>query len=533
VNAVLRGTVAQPGFPRRAVEIPMPASAISESEVVGEVPASALASLRASRGLFRGDLVLRFPSTAEGTLPDLVGRRGGLEVPVVAEVPPSADIRARLQDAAAAMLERLGLGVAEVPAAQPGGPSVVVVRSVRPGAAAPLDEIVPGDRLAALDGIPVSTTADLAPDPDAVRVTLSMREAATGRAFDVHPRLRDEVREPGPVEALAILIGLAVVGLVFLIHFAGFSDRLARLLAFPLVGRPRDASVPPPASGAPPSADRVGAVLLGLASAGAAAAPVVVHHALRSAPVSVLWAAVAAMILIHRVASAAGDAARPGSSAFRGLMGSFVATGAALAAVVPLTAAVLLSLWDSAALTVSGAVAAQGATPWDWALLRDPFALVVALLAAARLGAAFGPGQARWRTALDVSVAAVGAVLLAVVSLGGWNAGPAGDRVFAGLPVAAWVLEGKSAAAFAAIAWYGRRRAARGADLRRAGVAWIAAVPLALASIAVAAFVGPGWVSSVVRPVTVGAGATIALGMWVRYRQRSAPAILEIRVEPV
>ncbi|MDI7269078.1 MAG: hypothetical protein QME96_13900, partial [Myxococcota bacterium] len=268
------------------------------------------------------------------------------------------------------------------------------------------------------------------------------------------------------------------------------------------------------------------------AVATAAVAPLAIFAAGRHVPATSLWGAVAAAILLHRIVGAAADTDRSGARAAACIAGSVRAFVAALAALVPLTAVAALALWSSAASTVAGAVSAQGAAPWQWSAMRDPFALAVVALAAARLGGGFRSGSHPLRTVLDVVVTAAGSIFLAIFCFGGWNAGPFADHLFAWMPVEAAVLLAKCAAIGAALVWYGRRRSAAGRDGRAAGVAWMAALPLATASVAAAESLSAEWADAVLGPATGAALATIALGIWLRYRRRSGPSIVELRVEP-
>jgi hypothetical protein len=169
--------------------------------------------------------------------------------------------------------------------------------------------------------------------------------------------------------------------------------------------------------------------------------------------------------------------------------------------------------------------------PQDWAALRDPFTLLLACLALTRVGAGFVPGQPGWRTAVDAMVAGAACLVVAVTGFGGWNVGRFGDVAFAGLPAGAWALEAKTAVLAGAVAWYARRRRSRHAEPRAAGLLWLAAPPLALASVGLDVFVPPEWIAAVVRPAAVGLLATLALALWLGNRRRPAPAIVEIGVE--
>jgi hypothetical protein len=534
VDLRFSGVVSQPGTPPAPWSFVVQATAASAEEIAGLVPDGAVDVLHGLHGRFRGELIVRFAPPPTPGLPALVGRRTGISVPMSSEVPASRETRAELAAAAQRFLARIGLEVDAAESPVPGEPGLVFVRSRSPGARPPLDEVVPGDRLVAADGVLVTGLADLAPDPRAPWVTLTLAERGSGRAYDVHVLLRDEPDAPPAGEALALLAALAVLGFAATVHFAGFSDRLARLLSFPIVRR--GAGEPADADGQ--AGDRVrgrgwrGPVVAGAAALVAAAAPLGLYHAGRALPSVALWGAAIGVLLVHRVGHAAGDLARRRTTWADGLRRSFGALASAGAAAVPLTASVALALWGSAALTAGGAVTAQDVLPLGWAALRDPCALLLAVLALAGLGAGFTPGAPGWRLAIDTLAAGAGCLLLALVGFGGWNAGPFGDLVFAGLPVPAWAFEAKVALLVGAVVWYGRRRWARGLEPRRAGLAWLAALPLALGSAAIQSLVPEAWMAAVVRPTTAGLAATVVLAFWFAHRQRAAPAIVEIHVGP-
>lgn len=524
----LSGMVAQPGRPPRPWSFSVAASATSDRELVALLPDDVTDVLEATRGRFRGAATVRFPPPATPGLPPLVGRRAGISVPMVSEVPAAPAVRAKLEDAARRFLERLGLETTVREPTRPGGERCVVVQQVhdpRP----PLDELRPGDRLAALDGIPVASTADLAPNPEASWVTLTATEAESGRPFDLHVGLQDPGEAFPASGALAAFVVLAFLGLVSYLHFAGASDGLARALAFPLLRR---TTVPPGLGGGTrPRASRAGLIVAGASLGLTAVAPVLFHRAGQGWPILGLWSVAVAALLAHRLAHAAGDLRRERASSWTWLVRSFGAVASAGTAALPLTASVGLVLWNAAALTAGGAVAAQGPLPPAWAALRDPFSLLLACLALARLGPSFAPGQAGWRTALDAAATLPACLLLALAGFGGWNAGPFEGTVFGGLPVGAWVLEGKVLLLVGATAWYGRRRWARGRDPRAPGLTWLAAPPLAAAAVLLDQFVPPAWYAAIVQPVTLGLLGTLILALWLAHRQRAEAAILEIRID--
>jgi hypothetical protein len=527
----LAGTVAQPGESRRPWSFVVHASATSDEEIVGLVPAEAVDALHGTHGRFRGGMTVRFPPPPTPGLPPLVGRRDGLSCTMVSDVPASRETRADLEAAAGRFLTRLGLEVSVEAPEAPGAEPSLMVRSVPSPVTGPLAEIVPGDRIVSLDDVPVVSLADLAPDPAAEAVTLGLIEGGSSRPFSVHIALRGTVGGPPFDAALAVFAVLAVLGLVLYVHFAGLSDGLARLLVFPVV-RKRPAPAVSSAAGQHSTVRRWrGQLLAGLALGIVAGAPILLYRIGRTWPVVWLWGASVGLLLVHRVAHAVGDLVRERAGPGAGLARSFGAVAAAGAAALPLTASVALVLWNSAALSVGGAVAAQGALPPAWAVLRDPFALLLGGLALARIGASFAPGQPGWRTALDVVTAASCCLLLALTGFGGWNVGAFDGTTFAGLPASAWALEGKAAVLFGVVAWYGRRRWSRSVDPRRPGLGWIAALPLALASVGLELLVPPEWIAVVVRPVTVGLFATLGLALWLGNRQRTAPAVLAIRVD--
>lgn len=524
----LDGTVVQPGAPPRPWTFSVAASATSDRQIVGLLPESVVDVLQATHGRFRGAVVVRFPPPATPGLPPLVGRREGLSAPMISEVPPVPAVRAELEDAAQRFLDRIGVEATVLDPARPGDDRRVVVQRVR-DPRPPLDELRPGDRLVALNGIPVSSQADLAPDPDAPWVTLTAAEAESGRMFDLHVGLRQPEETFPPSEALAAFVVLALLGLVLYLHFAGFSDVLARALAFPLFRR---ATAPPGRAHDEPSRARwPGLLAAGAALGCAAAAPALFHRAGQGWPVLGLWSVAVAALLLHRLAHAAGDLVRARAAPGTWLVRSFGAVAAAGAAALPLTASVALVLWNAAALTAGGAVAAQDALPPGWAALRDPFALLLACLALARLGPSFAPGQSGWRTTVDVAATLPACMLLALTGFGGWNAGPFETTVFGGLPVGAWVLEAKVLLLAGVTAWYGRRRWARGRDPRASGPAWLAAPPLAAASVLLDQIVPAAWYPTVVQPITLGLLATLVLALWLGHRQPAEPAILQIRVD--
>lgn len=524
----LSGTVTQPGRRPRPWTLSVAASAMSDHRLVALLPEDVTDVLEATRGRFRGAATVRFPPPATPGLPPLVGRREGISAPMVSEVPATPAVRAELEDGARRFLERFGVEVTVRPPARPGGePRVVVLRVRDPQP--PLDELRPGDRLAALDGIPVASPADLAPNPEAPWVTLTAEEAESGRPFDLHLALRDTDELFSPSGALAVFVVLALLGLISYLHFAGVSDGLARALAFPR-GR-RTTAAPRPSDDATPRASRAGRIAAGASLALTATAPLLFYHAGPGQPILELWSAAVAALLVHRLAHAAGDLWRARAAPWTWLARSFGALASAGTAALPLTASVALVLWHAATLTVGGAVAVQGALPPAWAALRDPCSLLLACLALARLGPSFAPGQAGWRTALDAAATLPACLLLALAGFGGWNAGPFEETVFGGLPVGAWVLEGKVLLLIAATAWYGRRRWARGRDPRSPGLTWIAAPPLAAAAVLLDRIVPPPWSTAVVQPVTLGLLATLLLALWLAHRQRAEPAILEIRID--
>jgi len=532
VDVTFRGTVAQPGGPPRPWSFVVHASATSDEQLVGQVPDAAVDVLQGTHGRFRGDVEVRFPPPPNAGLPTLVGLRGGLSVPMTSEVPASRETRAVREALADRFLARLGLAVALEDPRTPGGAPRILVRSVLPQAMEPLDELAPGDRIVAVDGIPAAALGDLAPDPAAEVVTLSLVEQGTERPFDVHVAQRDEAAGPPVGETLALFAVLAVLGLVLYMHFAGLSDSLARMLAFPLIRRrasPKPAASP--AHGGGRLAGWAARGLAGLAGLAVAAAPIALFRAGRGLPVVGLWTAAVALLLVHRLAHTIGDLLRVRAGPGAGLARSFGAVAAAGAAALPLTASAALVLWNSAALTAGGAVAAQGPLPPGWATLHDPFALLLACLAFSCVGTGFVPGQPAWRTALDILTTGAACLLLAVTGFGGWNVGAFETTVFAGLPVAAWALEAKTAVLFGLVAWYGRRRWSRNLDPRQPGLAWIAAAPLALASAGLELFVPAAWGAAVLRPLAVGLLGALTLALWLGHRQRTAPAILEIRVD--
>lgn len=525
----LSGTVAQPGAAPRPWSCSVAASATSDRELVALLPEGVVDVLQATHGRFRGAVVVRFPPPATAGLPPLVGRRDGLSLPMVSEVPAAQAVRAELEDAAGRFLERLGLEVAVEGPLRPGGERRVVVQEVR-RTEPPLDELRPGDRLTALDGIPVSSLADLAPNPDAAWVALTAAEAESGRSFDLHLGLRESDEAFPAADALALFVVLAVLGLVLYLHFAGCSDALARALAFPLVRRSPAASAPG-AGGAAPRRHRPGLWLAAMALGAVAAAPALFYRVGREWPVLGLWSVAVAALLVHRLAHAVGDLVRERATPWTWLARSFGAVASAGAAALPLTASVALVLWNAAALTSGGAVTAQEALPPAWAALRDPFSLLLACLALVRIGPSFAPGQPGWRTAVDAAATLPACLLLALAGFGGWNAGAFEAAAFGGLPVGAWVLEGKVLLLFAVTAWYGRRRWARGRDPRAAGLAWLAALPLAAASVMLDQLVPPAWYVAVVQPATIGLLGTLVLALWLGHRQQAEAAILELRVD--
>lgn len=524
------GTVSQPGEAPRPWSLAVAASATSDGELVALLPDGVVDVLQATHGRFRGAVTVRFPPPATKGLPPLVGRRAGLSLPMVSEVPAAQAVRAVLEDAARRFLERLGVEVEVAEPAHPGGDPRVLVQRVQ-GATAPLDELRPGDRLVALDGIPVTSLADLAPDPAAAWVTLSAAEAGTGRPFELHLGLQAPDGAFPAADALALFVVLAVLGLVLYLHFAGFSDTLARALAFPLLRRPR-APARPDATGDGTARRRGwGLVLAAATLGGVAAAPALFHRVGRGWPVLGLWGVAVAALLVHRLAHAVGDLVRERATPWTWLARSFGAVASAGAAALPLTASVALVLWNAAALTTGGAVTAQEALPPAWAALRDPFALLLACLALVRIGPSFAPGQPGWRTALDAAATLPACLLLALAGFGGWNAGAFEAAAFGGLPVGAWVLEGKVLLLVAVTAWYGRRRWARGRDPRAAGLAWLFALPCAAASVMLDQLVPTDWYATVVQPATIGLLGTLVLALWLGHRQQAEAAILEIRVD--
>ncbi|MBN1773878.1 MAG: hypothetical protein JXB32_21635 [Deltaproteobacteria bacterium] len=525
----LSGTVSQPGAPPRPWTFSVAASATSDRELVALLPEGVVDVLQATHGRFRGSATVRFPPPATPGLPPLVGRHDGLSLPMVSEVPAAQAVRAELEEAAQRFLEQLGVEVTVEAPGRPGGERRVVVQRVR-DPQPPLDELRPGDRLAELDGIPVSSLADLAPNPDAAWITLTAAEAESGRPFELHLGLRAADETFPAADALALFVVLAVLGLVLYLHFAGCSDVLARALAFPLVRRAP--ALPEPDAGSGSRRPRwPGLLAAGTSLGAAAAAPALFYRAGQAWPVLGLWAVAVAALLVHRLAHAVGDLLRERATPWTWLTRSFGALASAGAAALPLTACVALVLWNAAALTAGGAVAAQEALPPAWAALRDPFALLLACLALVRLGPSFAPGQPGWRTAVDAAATLPACLLLALIGFGGWNAGPFEPAAFGGLPVGAWVFEGKVLLLVALAAWYGRRRWARGRDPRAAGLGWLAALPLGAASVMLEQLVPTAWYAAVVEPATVGLLGALLLALWLGHRQQAEPAILEIRVD--
>jgi hypothetical protein len=530
VDVDLEGRVREPGIDPIPWTFTVPATAVSETEIVGLFPADAVDVLHATHGRFEGSVMVRFAPPAALDLPGLTGRRTGVSLPMISESPALHDHRLRLERDAKAFLERLGIEVAQAPG--PGAAAIpgVTVTAVSPGAEPPADELRPGDRIVAVDDVAVGSPADLAPAPSASVVRLTVEERDDGTRFPLYVSSADDV-DPVPLEeALALLLALALVAILGGLHFSGLGDRLGRWMVFPLL---RARPSPPARTSArtePGIAGRItGTVLLGLAVGASLAAPILV--ATTGSPLRVVdaWAVTAALLVLHRVFHAAGDLASRPARPLEWLTRSAGAVLSAAATLLPLTVVVAATLWSSAALTLGGAMDAQGPNPIGWAALRDPFLALAAVLALTSTGAGFDPAESRLRLALDTAAAAAVALLLAVVGFGGSNAGPLTHTRFAGLPVGAWTLIGKAALLLAAVFWYERRRRARGLPSRRTGPGALAALPLAAASIAVAGFVPEAW-TGLLRPLTLAALAAVALGLWLRHRQRTAPAILEIRV---
>ncbi|MBI5502612.1 MAG: hypothetical protein HY907_20370 [Deltaproteobacteria bacterium] len=527
VEVVFSGAVVQPGGSPEPWSFTVHASAVSDVAIAGLIPESSVEVLHGTHGRFRGELVVRFPPPGTPGLPPLSGRFAAVSLPMVSEAPAPRDVRTTWEASAERFLARLGLAVAVEQPDTPGASPRLVVRSLPAEPVPPLDELVPGDRIVALDGVPATALADLAPNEAAGRVTLTLAEKGTGRRYDVHLALQASEEGPPIAAALAVFVVLAVLGLVLAVHFAGVSDRLARLLVFPVLGRRAASAVP----GAFPSRARPGR--LGRLAAAAAvlacvAAPIALHRSGRELPVVWMWGVVVGLLLLHRLVHAVGDVWRARAGPAAGLGRAFAAVGAAGASALPLTASVALVLWSSAALTTGGAASAQGALPQEWAALRDPFALLLACLALGRLGTDFAPDQSGWRTAVDVLAAGAACLLLAVTGFGGWNAGAFEAVGFAGLPAGAWALVAKTALLLGAVVWHGRRR--RGAP-RAVGLLWLAAPPLALASAGIDALVPAPWVAAVARPVAAGLLGTLALALWLGNRRRTSPASVEIRVD--
>ncbi|MBI5490881.1 MAG: hypothetical protein HY905_26350 [Deltaproteobacteria bacterium] len=526
VEVVFSGTVAQPGGPPDPWSFTVHASAVSDEAIAGLVPDPSVEILRGTHGRFRGDLVVRFPPPATPGLPSLLGRLAAVSLPMISEAPAPRDVRTTWETSAERFLARLGLAVAAEQPDTPGASPRLVVRSLPPHPLPPIDEIVPGDRIVALDGVPTTAVADLAPNDAADRVTLTLAEKGSGRPYDIHLAMLAPEEGP-PIDAtLALFVVLAVLGLVLAVHFAGVSDRLARLLVFPVIGRRSASAAPDVASNARPG--RGGRLVAVVSAVACAAAPIALYRAGRTLPVVWLWGAAVGVLLFHRLVHAVGDVWRARAGPAAGLGRAFAAVGAAGASALPLTASVALVLWSSAALTTGGATSAQGALPQEWAALRDPFALLLACLALGRLGTDFAPDQSGWRSAADTLAAGAACLLLAVTGFGGWNVGAFETVGFAGLPAGAWAVVAKTALLLGAVVWHGRRR--RSAP-RSVGLLWLAAPPLALASAGIDALVPAPWVAAVARPVAAGLLGTLALALWLGNRRRTSPAIVEIRVD--
>lgn len=279
------------------------------------------------------------------------------------------------------ILGRLGISLAP----SPEGNELLVV-SVRSGGLADKQGIAPGDRLLAVDGVALSSPADLAglAENESCRFELV---TGTGRTQVVNLRLAP--LDPGAAdEVTAILLTAIALGLLLSFAAPKVRDRAAD-----------------PAARANPLADALGL--------GAASVPILVLPAVsilvgaRTAATAALLAGAVAGLVVATLYSSAG--ARQRIAWF----------GARLAAIVAMPA---LAAALGSSLEVSEAVASQADARWGWHAWTDPFALVAYLAAAVLIwperaqGAAVGPTArfGSWIAAVFTAMA------IAAYGLGGW-----------------------------------------------------------------------------------------------------------------
>lgn len=459
----------------------MEGTALSETSIEVPISAPAMRSLAAEALRFRGRVSVDFPSA----LPSGPAHIAATSAPMTLDVRPAGSgvaSAARRSREAEEALGRLGLALA----ASPEG-NELLVGSVVSGGLADKVGIAPGDRLLAVDGVALSSPADLAglrqDEPHRFDVV-----SGSGRtqSFDLRLRSLDPTAAD---EVTAILLTAVALGL-FLSFAVPF--RLSR-----------------PAGPGPihPSG------ALGLA---AVAVPVV------ALPAIAVLADVGHGAAAFLFAGAVGGlvlAAIYGAGPARRRAVLFLARLAAVLAVPALAAA------SGFALDVAGAVADQDGSRWGWTAWRCPFALLACLAATALAwpGAEAADSGALARAGAWTA-ATFTAMAIAAYGLGGWlvpwaPAGAlAGDR---GLLLAGTGL-------FAAKTWtvlaVARAFARHGVAERRRGGASLARPLLAAGALAGAFGLSLAWewtgppaeVGAAGRILSAGVFFALAAAFWAK-----------------
>ncbi len=404
-DAILRfeGTMRRPGAAPTEVSVELTGRAVAAEQIEARFTPEALEQL-GGRGTLHGRVIAIFEA-AEGR-GRVIGRSPELDLDIVSSTTERLHGQLVRRRAAAALLDDLGLSLADESPDAEGLP----ITLVQGGSIAEHAGLLAGDRLIAAEGVRAHDPSDVLPGPGLDTITL--RLARPGEAAPFVVVLPTGVTASHDVSAKSVRAGLIALGwallvLVLLAPSAGLADWIAsaarvgtpttRTRGAAALWRRHRGDVPPAAVG-----------LLGLASLPALD---------RTLALNIKLDALLLGLLALRVGAAwLGTASRPVRTRLLALVGaaaSVLAVGVGLGAI-----AALGGTTDLSALSV------QSAAPWEWTLLRTPVA--VPALGLVGLGCAWrsrDEGAPYLAKLIDDGVLLAIAATTVAILVGGWGSG--------------------------------------------------------------------------------------------------------------
>lgn len=355
-----RGTLHRGGVPAESVNVTFDIEARSEGRL--DLPVTeALASRFFADGptghaTFRGEVTVSFPASEPGAAP-LRGRATNVVVDVRGSRKGTLDKKALPRDS----VDALGLTIAEEAPAS-GGLTVAAVRAGSPAAGA---GILPRDVIIELDGVRVSSLADLVPAGDATATIAIRREGHEPRVLLV-PLDGALRRTPRGMVAGAGLVGAASLLLVLAMRKpSAASASVERRIA----ARVRELSPASIASSARDASRTLFAMLAGESTLRLSFA------AALFTVVCALFSVVAPLLLPDLDVVTLTCAAMAASFA-SGPVGLFAMARAHAAGALALSCAIV----TSGAFRLADLLRAQGAFPWEWLAFRTPATLISVML---------------------------------------------------------------------------------------------------------------------------------------------------------